>query len=118
MMIFKKYFFDAAHFMPDFDEDHDYKKMHGHSYEVTVKLDGTFNNKENWVVDFESLDLSVKPIISILDHSVLNEIEGLEKPTSENIARWLWIKLKNKISNLYSIEINRPRIGGCIFKGE
>ena len=118
MMIFKKYFFDAAHFMPDFDDDHDYKKMHGHSYEVTVKLDGTFNNKENWVVDFELLDLSVKPIISILDHSILNEIEGLEKPTSENIARWLWIKLNNKISNLYSIEINRPRIGGCIFKGE
>lgn len=118
MLIFKKYFFDAAHYMPDFNDDHDYKKMHGHSYEVTVKLIGTLDKKESWIMDFESLDIYVKPIISILDHSVLNEINGLEKPTSENIARWLWTRLKNKISNLDSIEINRPRIGGCIFNGE
>lgn len=118
MMIFKRYFFDAAHYMPDFDDNHDYKKMHGHSYEVTIKLTGTLDKKENWVIDFESLDICVKPIISILDHSLLNEIKGLEKPTNENIARWLWNKLKEKISNLDSIEVNRPRIGGCIYRGD
>ena len=52
------------------------------------------------------------------DHSILNEVDGLEKPTSENIDKWLWSKLIKKIPNLDSIEINRPRIGGCIFNGD
>ncbi len=118
MMIFKKYYFDAAHFLPDFDDSHDYKKMHGHSYEVTVKLSGEINKEKNWVIDLEKLDLFVMPEISLLDHSVLNNVEGLEKPTSENIARWLWLKIKKKVSNLDSIEVNRPRIGGCIYSGD
>ena len=89
MMIFKKYFFDAAHFMPDFDDDHDYKKMHGHSYEVTVKLDGTFNNKENWVVDFELLDKSIKEI-------------GLEELLAEYPKM-----LEGKTSGRYIINVNK-----------
>ena len=117
MLLFKKYYFDAAHFMPDFDISHDYKKMHGHSYEVTIKLSGEICKKKNWIVDLESLDKVVKPVLKRLDHSVLNEVDGLEKPTSENIAKWIWIELKKKLSNLESIEINRPRIGGCIYNG-
>ncbi len=118
MLIFKKYYFDAAHYMPDFSENHKYTKMHGHSYEVTIKLTGSVEKKKNWVMDLEELDTHVLPEISLLDHSVLNEVNGLEKPTSENIAKWLWFKLKKKIPNLESIEINRPRIGGCIFNGK
>ncbi len=118
MLIFKKYYFDAAHYLPDFDDGHDYKKMHGHSYEVIVKLSGEIIHDKDWVMDLERLDFFVKPEISLLDHSVLNEVEGLEKPTSENIAKWLWLKIKKKISNLESIEVSRPRIGGCIYKGD
>jgi len=118
MLLFKKYYFDAAHYMPDFNTDHNYRKMHGHSYEVTVKLSGRVSTKHNWVVDLEKLDLLVVPELSILDHSVLNEVEGLKIPTSENIAKWLWFRLKKKINNLESIEINRPRIGGCVYYGD
>ncbi len=118
MFIFKKYYFDAAHFMPEFEKNHSYGKMHGHSFEVTVKLKGSICKKNKWVMDLEELDSYVKPEISKLDHSILNEVEGLEKPTSESIAKWLWLKLIKKIPNLESIEINRPRIGGCIFNGK
>ncbi len=118
MLIFKKYYFDAAHYMAEFEENHNYRKMHGHSFEVTVKLKGDINRKNNWVMDLEELDSFVDPELSKLDHSILNEVDGLEKPTSENIAKWLWSKLIKKIPNLDSIEINRPRIGGCIFNGD
>ena len=67
---------------------------------------------------FRGIRFICEPEISKLDHSILNEVEGLEKPTSESIAKWLWLKLKKKIPNLESIEINRPRIGGCIFNGK
>ncbi|OUU52899.1 MAG: hypothetical protein CBC25_02075 [Pelagibacteraceae bacterium TMED65] len=118
MHIFKKYYFDATHFMPNFEKNHDYRKMHGHSYEVTIKLLGSVNKKTNWVIDLEELDILVKPVISLLDHSILNDVDGLKYPTSENIAKWLWFRLKKKISNLDSVEIYRPRIGGCIFNGK
>ena len=118
MYVFKKYYFDATHYMPDFKKNHDYRKMHGHSYEVTIKVSGTVNDQNNWVIDLEKLDDVVKPEISLLDHSTLNDIEGLKYPTSENIAKWLWFRLKNKISNLDSVEIYRPRIGGCVFNGK
>ncbi len=118
MLIFKKYYFDAAHYMSDFDKNHNYRKMHGHSYEVTIRLSGRMSKKYNWVMDLDKLDSFVKPQLSILDHSLLNEIKGLEVPTSENIAKWLWLNLKKKINNLESIEINRPRIGGCVYYGD
>ena len=117
MLIYKKYYFDAAHYMPGPQENNNYKKMHGHSYEITVRIYGKTDRNKDWVMDLEKLDIIVKPELSVLDHSVLNEIDGLEKPTSENIAKWLWSRLIKKIKNLDSIEVNRPRIGGCVYKG-
>ena len=118
MLIFKKYFFDAAHYLSDLGDNQNYKKMHGHSYEVTITLSGEVNQDKNWVMDLERLDKLTKPVISLLDHSTLNDVDGLEKPTSENIAKWLWFKIKKKVPNLVRVEVNRPRIGGCIYSGE
>ena len=118
MLIYKKYYFDAAHFMPDFKKNHKYGKVHGHSYEVTIAIDGNLDKKNDWVINFDNLDSLVKPLLKIIDHNVLNEIEGLEKPTSENLAIWFWSKLEKKIKFLKSIEINRPRIGGCVYYGK
>ena len=118
MLIFKKYFFDAAHYLSDLGDNQNYKKMHGHSYEVTITLSGEVNQDKNWVMDLERLDKLTKPVISLLDHSTLNDVVGLEKPTSENIAKWLWLNLKKKVPNLVRVEVNRPRIGGCIFTGD
>ncbi len=64
------------------------------------------------------IDNIIVPIVNKLDHTTLNEISGLENPTAENIAKWFWKQIKKKINNLSSIEIYRPRIGGCIYEGD
>ncbi len=104
--------------MPGYDRKSKYGKFHGHSYEVTININGNLDKKKQWVMNFDELDNFVQPLIEILDHNILNEIEGLENPTSENIARWFWNKLIKDIKFLESIEINRPRIGGCIYSGK
>ena len=68
-------------------------------------------------MDLEELDPYLESILKKLDHSLLNDINGLENPTCENIAKWIWKMLKNKIKNLHSIEIYRPRVGGCVYSG-
>jgi 6-pyruvoyltetrahydropterin/6-carboxytetrahydropterin synthase len=118
MIIYKKYFFDAAHFMNNFKKNHKYSRLHGHSYEVIIKISGHIDKKNNWVFNYDDVDNLMNPLIKKLDHQTLNNIKGLENPTSENIAKWFWKNLKKKISKLESIEINRPRIGGCIYSGE
>ena len=118
MIIYKKYYFDTAHFMPNHSKNHKYSKVHGHSYEITIFLNGKQNKKKGWVMDFEKIDMFMKPILKKIDHNLLNDICGLENPTSENIAKWFWINLKSKIKNLEKIEIIRPRIGGCVYSGE
>ena len=118
MIIYKKYYFDTAHFMPNHSKNHKYSKVHGHSYEITIFLNGKQNKKKGWVMDFEKIDIFMRPILKKIDHNLLNDLHGLENPTSENIAKWFWLHLKGKIKNLEKIEINRPRIGGCVYSGE
>ncbi len=117
MVIYKKYFFDTAHYMPNFPKNHRYRKIHGHSYELIVFINGDLNKKNDWVMDFEDIDKYVNPILEIIDHNLLNEIKGLENPTTENMVKWFWKKLKKKIKKLEKIEIIRPRIGGCVYSG-
>ena len=74
--------------------------------------------KNGWVLDLDDLDKYLKKIIVKLDHSLLNDIKGLSNPTCENIAKWIWKILKKDIKNLDSIEVYRPRVGGCIFFGK
>ena len=118
MIIYKKYFFDAAHYMPNLRKTHKYAKVHGHSYEMIIKISGNPDKKNNWIINYDEIDKIILPIVNKLDHKTLNEVSGLENPTAENIAKWFWKKIKKKINNLISIEIYRPRIGGCIYEGE
>ena len=96
---------------------HKYAKVHGHSYEMIIKISGDPDKKNNWIINYDEIDNIIVPIVNKLDHRTLNEISGLENPTAENIAKWFWKQIK-KINNLSSIEIYRPRIGGCIYEGD
>ena len=118
MVIYKKYFFETAHYMPGFPKKHKYSKIHGHSYEMVIYIEGNVEKKHGWVFNFEKLDKLILPLINIIDHNLLNEITDLEFPTSENIAKWFWNKLIKDISQLRKIEIIRPRIGGCVYEGK
>lgn len=119
MEIFKRFTFDAAHQLAsNVPPGHPYAGLHGHSFEVEVYVTGEPDPVKGWVVDFAALDAALAPLKNTLDHSYLNEVPGLEVPTLENIAIWLWQRLKPDFPGLSRIMIRRGSYGeGCIYAG-
>ncbi len=118
MLIYKHFTFDAAHYLPNVPEGHKCKRMHGHTYHLTVFLQGEVRMPEGWVIDFGDVKAQVKPLIDLLDHAVLNEVEGLQNPTAEMLAIWIWQKLKPLLPLLKRIELKETPTSGAIYEGE
>ena len=118
MIIFKTFTFDAAHFLPNVPEGHKCKNLHGHTYKMTLFLEGEVDEEFGWVKDFGELKEVVQPILLQIDHRFLNEIEGLENPTCENFTIWIWNKLKPQLNELIKIELSETPTSGAIFEGE
>lgn len=118
MEIFKEFTFEAAHFLPNVPEDHKCRRLHGHSFRVKLFVEGPVEGHSGWVMDFADIKSAFHPIYKQLDHHYLNEIEGLENPTSENVARWIWQKLKPSLPGLSKIEFNETCTSGCVYRGE
>ena len=116
MKIFKDFTFEAAHKLPLVPKDHKCSNLHGHSFKVRVCVEGPLDSF-GWVMDFSQVKSICSPIINGLDHTYLNEIPGLENPTSENIAIWLWEKLLEPLKNLSSIEVMETCNSGCEYSG-
>lgn len=85
--------FEAAHRLPNVPDGHKCARLHGHSYTVEVTVTGDVDEHLGWVVDFGDIKRKVRPIVGELDHRYLNEVPGLENPTSENVARWMWDRI-------------------------
>src|SRR5262249_9384768 len=90
MEIFKSFAFDASHRLPNVPAAHKCGRLHGHSYVVELRLDGEVDARTGWVRDFGDVSAAFRPLYDELDHHHLNDIDGLENPTCENLARWLW----------------------------
>lgn len=118
MEIYKEFTFEAAHQLPNVPEGHKCARLHGHSFYVRIYVSGTVDSNTGWVMDFGELKQHFAPIYNQLDHYYLNDIEGLENPTSENLARWIWQKLKPTLSILSQIEIKETCTSGCIYRGD
>ncbi|MBK0379591.1 6-carboxytetrahydropterin synthase QueD [Mucilaginibacter segetis] len=118
MTIYKQFTFDAAHFLPNVPEGHRCRKLHGHTYHLAVFVSGPVVTGEGWVIDFKDLKSVVKPLVDQLDHHLLNEIDGLENPTAENVARWLWQGIHQEIPGLSRIELKETLTSGVIYEGE
>lgn len=116
MIIYKDFTFEAAHKLPLVPDTHKCSKLHGHSFQVRVTVEGDLNNL-GWVVDYAEIKSICGPIIDQLDHSYLNELSGLTNPTSENIAVWLWDAIKPKLMMLSEIEVKETCNTGCIYRG-
>ena len=116
MKIFKEFTFEAAHRLPLVPKNHKCSKLHGHSFRVRVNIEGPLNEM-GWVMDFSELKEICSPHINELDHSFLNDVVGLDNPTSENIAIWLWEKLKDPVRYLSSIEVMETCNSGCEYFG-
>jgi 6-pyruvoyltetrahydropterin/6-carboxytetrahydropterin synthase len=118
MEIFKEFSFEAAHRLPNVPEGHKCARLHGHSFHVRVTVHGPVQPRTGWVLDFADLKQAFRPIHDQLDHRYLNEIAGLENPTSEELARWIWRALRATLPGLSAIEVRETCTSGCIYRGE
>lgn len=118
MEIYKEFHFEAAHRLPNVPEGHKCARLHGHSFHVRIALDGAVDDRLGWVMDFADVKSTFAPLHDQLDHRYLNDIPGLENPTSENIARWIWQRLAPDLPQLASVEIRETCTSGCVYRGE
>ena len=118
MEIYKEFTFEAAHLLPNVPAWHKCGRLHGHSFRVEVHVSGELDASLGWVMDYAEIKSLVKPVIARLDHYYLNDIPGLENPTSEVIARWFWQQLKPVLRQLSGIIVKETCTSGCIYAGE
>jgi len=118
MEIYKEFSFEAAHKLPNVPDGHKCGRLHGHTFYVRVYVKGEVDPTSGWVMDFADIKAIFAPIYDQLDHYYLNDIEGLENPTSENLATWIWNKLKPNFPALSQIEVRETCTSGCIYKGD
>ncbi|MFT5211806.1 MAG: 6-pyruvoyltetrahydropterin/6-carboxytetrahydropterin synthase [Flavobacterium sp.] len=117
MEIYKDFTFEAAHRLPNVPLGHKCARLHGHSFMVRVVVSGDIGQASGWVMDFTDIKTAFKPIEEELDHYYLNDIAGLENPTSEVLAKWIWARLKLSLPLLSKIEIKETCTSGCIYTG-
>jgi 6-pyruvoyltetrahydropterin/6-carboxytetrahydropterin synthase len=118
MEIFTELSFEAAHRLPNVPEGHKCARLHGHSFRVEVHVEGPVDPDTGWVMDFADVRVACAPVRDQLDHRYLNEIDGLENPTSEQVARWIWERLVPDLPNLSSIVVRETCTSGCTYRGD
>jgi 6-pyruvoyltetrahydropterin/6-carboxytetrahydropterin synthase len=116
--IFKRFTIEAAHLLPNLPDGHKCRRLHGHSFRIEVHVSGPLTAREGWVMDFADIGAAFKPVYDQLDHRYLNEIAGLENPTSEVLARWIWRRLKPALPPLSAVVVRETCTTGCVYRGE
>jgi len=117
MELFREFTFEAAHRLPHVPEGHKCARLHGHSFGVTLHVQGPVDPKTGWVVDFAEIKKAYQLVHDQLDHRYLNEIPGLENPTSEVLAQWIWQAVKPRLPMLSKVTIRETCTSGCVFTG-
>lgn len=114
----REFTFEAAHRLPETPEGHKCRRLHGHSYRITVEVSGEIDPQTGWLIDFADLKEAWQPLHDQLDHYYLNEVEGLENPTSEILARWIWTRLEPSLPILSAITVHETCTTACTYRGE
>jgi len=118
MEIFKEFIVEAAHRLPNVSEGHKCSRLHGHSFKIEIYVSGEVEENSGWIMDFADIKQAFQPFYDQLDHHYLNEIEGLENPTSENLAHWIWQKLSDGLPQLSKVVVRETCTSGCVYQGE
>ena len=113
----KDFTLECAHRLPRVPEGHKCARMHGHSFRVTVKVAGEVDERTGWLQDYAELSRAFGPVHEALDHRCLNEVPGLENPTSENLAAWIWERLELTLPGLAMVVVRETCTSGCIYTG-
>ena len=114
----KTFSFEAAHWLPKFPEGHKCRRMHGHSFHVDVEIEGEVPEEQGYLLDYGEIKKAITPIHDLLDHRCLNDIEGLENPTAEQLARWIWNRLEGPLPLLSEVNVRETCSNGCTYRGE
>lgn len=115
--IFTELTFEAAHRLPNVPEGHKCARLHGHSFRVEVHVEGPVDPRTGWVMDFADVRDLCRPLIDALDHRYLNEIDGLDNPTSERLAAWIWDRLAPDLPGLTEVVVRETCTSGCRYRG-
>ena len=118
MEIYKRFRFEAAHRLPHVPPDHKCYRLHGHSFEVELAVTGPVGEHSGWVVDFDEIRRAFAPLHDALDHRCLNDLKGLENPTSEHLCRWIWTRVKPVLTQLSAVSVRETCTAGCTYRGE
>jgi 6-pyruvoyltetrahydropterin/6-carboxytetrahydropterin synthase len=116
--IFKEFSFEAAHRLPFVPEGHKCARLHGHSFRVELHVAGAVDPRMGWILDFADVAAAFAPVRERLDHHYLNEIEGLENPTSEVLARWIWERTRPLLPGLARVVVRETCTSGCVYAGD
>ena len=116
--VFKEFGFEAAHRLPNVGPDHKCARLHGHSFRVSVHVEGEVGRDSGWVLDFADISGAFAPLHDELDHRYLNDVPGLENPTSEVVARWIFERLQSTLPDLSMVEVRETCTAGCRYRGE
>ena len=99
MIIFRKFTFDSAHYLPNVPENHKCRQMHGHTYKLTIFIEGMPDKEYGWIIDFALVKKAVEPIIQVVDHKLLNDIPGLENPE----RAWLVVAMSSTLAGNFTL---------------
>lgn len=114
----KEFTFEAAHRLPNVPDGHKCGRLHGHSFKIEVHVEGAVDPETGWFIDYGDISALVKPrILERLDHYYLNDIPGLENPTSENLAIWIWERLSEDLPGLCSVVVYETCSARCVYQG-
>jgi 6-pyruvoyltetrahydropterin/6-carboxytetrahydropterin synthase len=109
--------FEAAHRLPKVPAGHKCQRLHGHSFKIEIAVEGPVNPDTGWFIDFDEIYKVWQPLWDKLDHNYMNEIPGLENPTSENLAHWIWEKMKPGLPSLAQVTVFETCDARCEYKG-
>jgi 6-pyruvoyltetrahydropterin/6-carboxytetrahydropterin synthase len=115
--IFKEFTFEAAHRLPNVPPEHKCSRLHGHSFQAAIYVRGTVSEPAGWIIDFSDIKAAFQPWYDQLDHHYLNDIPGLENPTSEHLARWIWERIAGTIPGLCRVVVRETCTSGCVYEG-
>lgn len=107
----KDFQFEAAHYFDHDDANDLFKKIHGHSFAGTVRIEGPAQEDKGWVRDLWKIETLINETVKPLDHAMLNDVPGLEQPALEQIALWIFERLEPKLPGLSCVEVRRPSCG-------
>jgi 6-pyruvoyltetrahydropterin/6-carboxytetrahydropterin synthase len=116
--IFKAFTLESAHRLPNVPAGHKCARLHGHSFRVEIHVSGPVDPQLGWVMDFADVKAAFDPLFRQLDHHYLNEVPGLENPTSEHLARWIWRELKPSLQLLSAVVVHETCTSGARYTGE